>query len=224
MHLHPLAESPAGAGAFYWKAWMIYFIVVNSWFIRSLDLLVPIFQRQGRGGSRIQWKREPFSIRLLLTGRCMPCSRVSCHWMLQCAHRPHSKTTCCFSWLCFFLQRDNIWGPFLIISPASTLNNWHQEFTRFVPKFKVINSCIYNILRIVLMSLPPTLSLFFLKKGLSCPVGGTVVLGHIHHFDTELIMLMHSLYSFCLQKIHETHQYVSRAHRQNYAQLFADWK
>lgn len=41
---------------------------------------------------------------------------------------------------CFFsvpAQRDNIWGPFLIISPASTLNNWHQEFTRFVPKFKV---------------------------------------------------------------------------------------
>ena len=35
------------------------------------------------------------------------------------------------------VQRDNIWGPFLIISPASTLNNWHQEFTRFVPKFKV---------------------------------------------------------------------------------------
>ncbi|TSR99399.1 DNA helicase INO80 [Bagarius yarrelli] len=34
--------------------------------------------------------------------------------------------------------RDNIWGPFLIISPASTLNNWHQEFTRFVPKFKVL--------------------------------------------------------------------------------------
>ncbi|XP_072305663.1 chromatin-remodeling ATPase INO80 [Eucyclogobius newberryi] len=34
--------------------------------------------------------------------------------------------------------RDNIWGPFLIISPASTLNNWHQEFSRFVPKFKVL--------------------------------------------------------------------------------------
>lgn len=37
----------------------------------------------------------------------------------------------------FLFQRENIWGPFLIISPASTLNNWHQEFTRFVPKFKV---------------------------------------------------------------------------------------
>lgn len=40
--------------------------------------------------------------------------------------------------MCVF-QRENIWGPFLIISPASTLNNWHQEFARFVPKFKVIS-------------------------------------------------------------------------------------
>lgn len=31
-----------------------------------------------------------------------------------------------------------IWGPFLVISPASTLHNWQQEFARFVPKFKVI--------------------------------------------------------------------------------------
>uniref|UniRef100_A0A8C3AMT6 Chromatin-remodeling ATPase INO80 n=1 Tax=Cyclopterus lumpus TaxID=8103 RepID=A0A8C3AMT6_CYCLU len=36
------------------------------------------------------------------------------------------------------VRENNIWGPFLIISPASTLNNWHQEFTRFVPKFKVL--------------------------------------------------------------------------------------
>lgn len=40
--------------------------------------------------------------------------------------------------MCVF-QRENIWGPFLIISPASTLNNWHQEFARFVPKFKVMS-------------------------------------------------------------------------------------
>ncbi|PKU34865.1 hypothetical protein llap_14831 [Limosa lapponica baueri] len=41
------------------------------------------------------------------------------------------------NWLAnLYEQRENIWGPFLIISPASTLNNWHQEFARFVPKFK----------------------------------------------------------------------------------------
>lgn len=31
-----------------------------------------------------------------------------------------------------------VWGPFLIISPASTLHNWQQEIAKFVPDFKVI--------------------------------------------------------------------------------------
>lgn len=31
-----------------------------------------------------------------------------------------------------------MWGPFLIISPASTLHNWQQEMARFVPMFKVV--------------------------------------------------------------------------------------
>lgn len=35
------------------------------------------------------------------------------------------------------LQRQGIWGPFLIVAPASTLHNWQQECTRFVPRFKV---------------------------------------------------------------------------------------
>ena len=34
-------------------------------------------------------------------------------------------------------QCQDIWGPFLIVSPASTLHNWQQECTRFVPSFKV---------------------------------------------------------------------------------------
>lgn len=31
-----------------------------------------------------------------------------------------------------------VWGPFLIISPASTLHNWQQELAKFVPDFKVV--------------------------------------------------------------------------------------
>lgn len=74
------------------------------------------------------------------SGRCIPCSSgASCYWVLLT--HTHRKNSCCGSWWCIHFsvpaQRDNIWGPFLIISPASTLNNWHQEFTRFVPKFKV---------------------------------------------------------------------------------------
>ncbi|XP_069493608.1 chromatin-remodeling ATPase INO80 [Ambystoma mexicanum] len=48
------------------------------------------------------------------------------------------KTVQSIALLGHLAERDNIWGPFLIISPASTLNNWHQEFTRFVPRFKVL--------------------------------------------------------------------------------------
>ena len=36
-----------------------------------------------------------------------------------------------------FLQTHNIWGPFLVVAPASTLHNWQQEVTRFIPQFKV---------------------------------------------------------------------------------------
>ena len=41
--------------------------------------------------------------------------------------------------LSFFLwQVHDIWGPFLVVAPASTLHNWQQEVTRFVPNFKVL--------------------------------------------------------------------------------------
>lgn len=40
--------------------------------------------------------------------------------------------------LAHLAERQDIWGPFLIVSPASTLHNWQQELTRFVPGFKVV--------------------------------------------------------------------------------------
>jgi SNF2 family DNA or RNA helicase len=32
----------------------------------------------------------------------------------------------------------DVWGPFLVITPASTLHNWQQEVAKFVPSFKVV--------------------------------------------------------------------------------------
>lgn len=32
----------------------------------------------------------------------------------------------------------DIWGPFLVVAPASTLHNWQQELTRFVPSLKAL--------------------------------------------------------------------------------------
>lgn len=40
--------------------------------------------------------------------------------------------------LAHLAERQNNWGPFLIVTPASTLHNWQQEFARFVPALKII--------------------------------------------------------------------------------------
>lgn len=35
-------------------------------------------------------------------------------------------------------EKYNIWGPFLIVAPASTLHNWTQEFAKFLPSFRLV--------------------------------------------------------------------------------------
>ncbi|CAB16246.2 Chromatin-remodeling ATPase INO80 [Schizosaccharomyces pombe] len=48
------------------------------------------------------------------------------------------KTVQSISVMAYLAETHNIWGPFLVIAPASTLHNWQQEITRFVPKLKCI--------------------------------------------------------------------------------------
>lgn len=48
------------------------------------------------------------------------------------------KTVQTIAFLATLAERLNVWGPFLIIAPSSTLHNWQQEFTKFVPKIKVL--------------------------------------------------------------------------------------
>lgn len=48
------------------------------------------------------------------------------------------KTIQSISLLAHLAERQNNWGPFLIVTPASTLHNWQQEFARFVPDLKII--------------------------------------------------------------------------------------
>jgi len=43
----------------------------------------------------------------------------------------------CFILFYFYYQSQGIWGPFLVIAPASTLHNWQQEVARFLPRYKV---------------------------------------------------------------------------------------
>ena len=47
------------------------------------------------------------------------------------------KTVQAISLLAYLAETRNLWG-LLIITPASTLHNWQQEFAKFVPDFKVL--------------------------------------------------------------------------------------
>lgn len=53
------------------------------------------------------------------------------------------KTVQSISLLAYLAEVHNIWGPFLVIAPASTLHNWQQEFAKFVPQFRVSIYCMY---------------------------------------------------------------------------------
>ncbi|KAF8740591.1 hypothetical protein AX14_007973 [Amanita brunnescens Koide BX004] len=48
------------------------------------------------------------------------------------------KTVQSISLLAHLAETHDIWGPFLVVAPASTLHNWQQEITRFVPRLKAL--------------------------------------------------------------------------------------
>ena len=48
------------------------------------------------------------------------------------------KTVQSISVMAYLAEKYDIWGPFLVVAPASTLHNWQQEITKFVPTFKVL--------------------------------------------------------------------------------------
>ncbi|KAG0057172.1 putative DNA helicase ino80 [Gryganskiella cystojenkinii] len=48
------------------------------------------------------------------------------------------KTVQSISLMAHLAESQNIWGPFLVIAPASTLHNWQQEFTKFTPELKAL--------------------------------------------------------------------------------------
>jgi chromatin-remodeling ATPase INO80 len=49
------------------------------------------------------------------------------------------KTVQSISLLAYLYETEKIGGPFLVVTPASTLHNWSQEFAKFLPNFKVCN-------------------------------------------------------------------------------------
>ncbi|CAG8532181.1 1293_t:CDS:10 [Acaulospora morrowiae] len=48
------------------------------------------------------------------------------------------KTVQSISLMAHLAETHNIWGPFLVIAPASTLHNWQKEIAEFLPSFKIL--------------------------------------------------------------------------------------
>ncbi|CAH8435782.1 unnamed protein product [Heterobilharzia americana] len=48
------------------------------------------------------------------------------------------KTIQTVAFLGCLAENYNIWGPFLIVTPASTMHNWTQEFAKFLPAFRLV--------------------------------------------------------------------------------------
>ncbi|KAL2659652.1 hypothetical protein AAZV13_03G100000 [Glycine max] len=46
------------------------------------------------------------------------------------------KTIQAMAFLAHLAEEKNIWGPFLVVAPASVLNNWNEELERFCPELK----------------------------------------------------------------------------------------
>ena len=53
-------------------------------------------------------------------------------------NRTNRQTIQSISLLAYLAEHHNLWGPFLVIAPASTLHNWQQELARFVPRLKAL--------------------------------------------------------------------------------------
>lgn len=48
------------------------------------------------------------------------------------------KTLQTISFLAYLCEKEDNWGPFLVVSPKATLHNWQQEVTKFCPSLKVL--------------------------------------------------------------------------------------
>ncbi|CUS24058.1 LAQU0S13e02344g1_1 [Lachancea quebecensis] len=48
------------------------------------------------------------------------------------------KTVQSISVLAHLAENHNIWGPFIVVTPASTLHNWVNEISKFLPDFKIL--------------------------------------------------------------------------------------
>lgn len=60
------------------------------------------------------------------------------HGLVPCSDATILQTIQSISLLAWLAETHNIWGPFLVVAPTSTVHNWQAELSRFVPRLKVL--------------------------------------------------------------------------------------
>ncbi|CAI2165658.1 6377_t:CDS:10 [Funneliformis geosporum] len=60
------------------------------------------------------------------------------NWLANLYEQGLGKTVQSISLMAHLAETHNIWGPFLVIAPASTLHNWQKEISEFLPSFKTL--------------------------------------------------------------------------------------
>ncbi|KAI4996329.1 hypothetical protein ZWY2020_048120, partial [Hordeum vulgare] len=60
-------------------------------------------------------------------------------WLVNCYEQMGlGKTVQAMAFLSHLAEDKNIWGPFLVVAPASVVNNWAEEVIRFCPDLKIL--------------------------------------------------------------------------------------
>ena len=59
--------------------------------------------------------------------------------------RSHSSLCQALAFLAHLAEARGVWGPFLVVAPASTLHNWDKELSSFTPGFKASTAAAANL-------------------------------------------------------------------------------
>ena len=77
------------------------------------------------------------------------------------------KTVQSLAFLCYLAEVKDLWGPFLVVCPNSTLHQWQEETRTFAPQLRVTRAFRRRLLLLRFFfssSLPPLPLLLFLSS------------------------------------------------------------
>ena len=106
------------------------------------------FDEDGKEQKIEKYEYQSVSQPKMLKGKLKPHQLKGLNWLVNLYNQGINgiladdmglgKTIQSISLLAHLAENEGVWGPFLIISPSSTLHNWISEISRFTPSFSVL--------------------------------------------------------------------------------------